>query len=122
MSSMSTKELKKEIQRLDAEIKTLETSAKESVKSVQKKTQWMNPVYKNVKANPAPWLLGGILMGVVVTQALKSGSKKSNSTANSTARAKDATLMGLVGIELKRWAAKEAISYMKDLANKKRSS
>ena len=118
MSSVSTKELKKEIQRLDAEIKTLETSAKESVQSVQKKTQWMNPVYKNVKANPAPWLLGGILMGVVVTQALKSGSKKSNSTA----RAKDATLMGLVGIELKRWAAKEAISYMKDLVNKSRSS
>jgi len=119
---MSTKELKKEIQRLDAEIKSLETSAKESVESVQQKTQWMNPIYKNVKANPAPWLLGGILMGVVVTQALKSESKKSNSTVNSTARDKDATLMGLVGIELKRWAAKEAISYMKDLANKRRSS
>lgn len=118
MSTMSIKELKKEIQRLDSEIKSLETSAKESVQSVQKKTQWMNPVYKNVKANPAPWLLGGLLMGVVVTKALKSGSKNSGSTA----RVKDTTLLGLVGIELKRWAAKEAISYMKDLANKRRSS
>lgn len=117
MASMNASELKKEIKKLDLQIESLESSAKQSVRSVQDKTQWVNPLCSRMKSNPAPWVLGAVIAGMVLTQTLRKGSQRSVKSANvKSAKVKDATLLGLIGIELKRWAAKEAISYVKQAA------
>lgn len=117
MASMTASELKKEIKRLDSQIESLESSAKQSVQSVQDKTQWVHPLCKQMKSNPVPWVFGAVVAGVILTQSLKKGSRSHESSA----KVKDATLLGLIGVELKRWAAKEAISYVREVATRRSS-
>lgn len=115
MSSMKASELKKEIKRLDSQIESLEASAKQSVQTVQDKTKWAQPLGKQIAKHPVPWVIGAVVAGVVLTQSFKKGSKKSTKSAN----AKEATLLSLLGVELKRWAAKEAISYVQQAVAKR---
>ncbi|MDR9387892.1 MAG: hypothetical protein RI513_02670 [Balneolaceae bacterium] len=112
---MTKSELKKEIKRLDTQIEELESSARESVKSVQENTQWMRPSCKIIKSNPVPWVLGAVVAGVVFTKTVQKRSKRTVSTT----KARDVSLIGLLSVELKRWAAKEAVSYVRSLASKR---